>query len=117
MLLTGTTFGQVLPKGTLIGTHALTVTLQPGITREQYLQFFSNKYIPEVNKVDPDWQVYLVKSIRGNINKNSFGMVHIIKSENVRSKYMNADGSSTELCNSVNEKFKPIMDEMNKLGT
>jgi len=44
-------------------------------------------------------------------------MVHIVKSENVRSKYMNADGSSTELCNSVNEKFKPIMDEMNKLGT
>jgi len=43
--------------------------------------------------------MYLVKSIRGDI-KNSFGMIHVIKSEKIRDKYFNTDGSSNELGNS-----------------
>ena len=116
-MITGTTFGQVLQKGTLIGTHAMTVTLNAGVTMEQFIQFYSSKVLPEMNKIDPDWKVYLVKGIRGSINANSFGLIHVIKSDKIRSKYMNADGSSTELGNSVNQKIKPIMDELNKFGT
>jgi len=116
ILLSGFAFGQGLQKGNLIGTHVLTVTLQPGVTMEQYIAFYSSKVLPEMNKLDPDWKMYLVKSIRGDI-KNSFGMIHVIKSEKVRDKYYNADGTSNELGNSVNEKLKPIFDELNKLGT
>ena len=117
LLLTGMTFGQVLPKGTLIGTHAMTITLKPGVTMEQYIQFFTTKYLPELNKLDPDWQMYLVKGIRGNIFVNSFGLIHVIKSEQVRAKWVNADGTATELQKSANEKLKPITDELRKLGT
>jgi hypothetical protein len=117
LMLGGTIFGQVLQKGTLIGTHAMTVTLNTGVTMEQFIQFYSSKVLPEMNKLDPDWQVYLVKGIRGNINENSFGLIHVIKSDKVRSKYMNADGSSTDLGNSVNQKIQPVMDELNKLGS
>jgi hypothetical protein len=117
LLFAGITMGQVLPKGTVVGTHTLSVTLQPGVTMEQFLEFLSSKYIPEQNKFDPDWQMYLVKGIRGNINNNSIGLIHIIKSEKVRAKYLNPDGSWTELGNSINEKLKPISDELDKYGS
>ena len=116
-LLTVITFGQVLPKGTLIGTHAITITLQPGVTMEQYLQFLSSKYIPEFNKMDPNWQVYLVKSVRGNISTNSIGAIHVIKTEKDREKYYTADGGSSELGKSRTAKLKPVQDELNKLGS
>jgi hypothetical protein len=117
LMIAGTTYGQVLQKGTLIGTHAMIVTLNTGVTMEQFIQFYSSKVLPEMNKIDPDWKVYLVKSIRGSINENSFGLIHVIKSDKVRSKYMNADGSFTEFGNSANQKMKPVMDELNKYGT
>ena len=117
ILLTGITIGQVLPKGALIGTQQMTITLKPGVTMEQYIQFFSGRYLPESNKLDPDWQIYLVKGIRGNIFANSFGLIHVIKSEQTRAKYFNADGSVTELRKSNIEKLKPITSELNKLGT
>ena len=117
VLISGITFGQNLKKGNLIGVHTMTVTLKPGVTMEQFTQFYSNKVIPEMNKLDPEWQVYLVKSIRGNINENSIGMIHFLKSDNVRSKYYKADGTQTELGISANAKVKPVMDELEKLGT
>lgn len=116
ILLSVFAFGQGLQKGNLIGTHVMTVTLQPGVTMEQFIAFYNSKVIPEINNFDPDWKVYLVKSIRGDI-KNSFGTIHVIKSEKVRDKYYNADGSSNELGNSWNEKLKPVVDELKKLGT
>jgi hypothetical protein len=117
ILFTGVIFGQALPKGTMVGTHTLTVTLQPGATMEQFMDFLINTFVPEFNKVDPDWQAYLVKGIRGNINTNSIGVIHIFKSDKIRDKYINPDGSYTELGNSRNEKLKPIQDELNKLGS
>ncbi len=116
-LLTGITFGQVLPKGTIIGTHQMTITLKQGVTMEQYMQYFTSKYLPEYNKLDPDWQAYLVKGIRGSIFANTIGVIYVIKSEQTRAKYINPDGSATELQKSGNAKLKPVADELNKLGT
>ena len=116
ILLAGLTFGQSLQKGNLIGTHVMTVNLKPGVTMEQFIEFFKNKALPEWNKVEPDWKMYIVKSIRGDL-KNSFGMIHVVKSEKIRDKYNNDDGSSTELGKSVSEKLKPVWDELEKLGT
>jgi len=117
ILFTGVIFGQVLPKGTMVGTHVLTVTLQPGVTMEQFTEFLLNTYLPANNKLDPDWQVYLVRGLRGNINANSIGLMHILKSEKTRDKYINPDGSYTELGNSINEKLKPVKEELKKLGS
>ena len=116
VLLAGLTYGQSLQKGNLIGTHVMTVTLKPGVTMEQFIEFYKSKVIPEMNKIEPDWKVYLVKSIRGDV-KNSFGLIHVVKSEKVRDRYNNDDGSSTELGKSVSDKLKPVFDELEKLGT
>ena len=117
ILLTGIAFGQVLPKGTLIGTHAMVVNLNQGVTMDQYIEAIKTKVLPEWNKIDPDWQIYIVKSSRGNIWSNSFGLIHIVKSEEVRSKYINSDGSNTELQKAIMTKLTPVFDELNKYGT
>ena len=74
ILFTGVIFGQALPKGTMVGTHTLTVTLQPGATMEQFMDFLINTFLPEFNKVDPDWQAYLVKGIRGNLTRSGINI-------------------------------------------
>ena len=83
---------------------------------EQFLEFYKSKVIPEYEKNQVGWKFYIVKSMRGEI-KNSFGFIIVIKSENDRDKYYNADGSYTELGNSLMEKYKPIIYELKKLGT
>jgi hypothetical protein len=115
-LLTGATFGQAIQKGNLIGTHVVTVSLMPGVTMEKYVDFFKTKVIPEWEKNVPNMKVYLLKGLRGE-NMNSNGMIVVFKSSQERDKYYNADGSDTALGKSVNAKVKPVMDELEKLGT
>ena len=117
ILLTGFTFGQVLPKGTLIGTHTVTISLQPGVTMEQVMKYLTDKYIPAFNKYDPNWQIYLVKSVRGEVPKNTVGFIHVIKTQQDRDKYYITDGSSSELGTTRAQKHKPVADEFNKLAT
>ena len=116
ILLTGITFGQTLQKGNVIGVHVATITLEPGVTMEQFIAFYTNKFIPEFEKNRTGWKAYLVKSIRGDIN-NGLGLVIVIKSEKDWERYYNADRSYTELGNSANEKLKPILEELKKFGT
>ena len=116
ILFTGFTFGQTLQKGNLIGMHVLTINLDPDITMNQYLKAFSNKVIPEIEKNAPGWELFLVKGIRGE-NENSFGLIYVIESEDVRNKYNNDDSSPTELGISLQKKMQPFMDELNQLGT
>jgi hypothetical protein len=116
ILLSGFAFGQSLQKGTFIGTHVVTVTLQPGVTMEKYMEFFKSKMIPEIEKNYPGWKAYLLKGIKSESN-NTFGLLYIIKSAQDRDKYYNVDGSYNELGKSVNAKLKPVLDELGKLGT
>ena len=116
ILMAGITYGQSLQKGTLIGTHVMTVTLMPGVSMEKYMEVLKTKLIPEMEKNMPTWNVYLLKGIRGE-NNNSFGLLYIIKSAQDRDKYYNADGSDSELGKSLNVKLKPVLDELGKLGT
>ena len=117
LLLAGLSFGQVLPKGTLIGTHIMTINLNTGVSLEEFIRFFTGKYLPEMNKVDPEWQMYLVKGVRGSINADSYGLIHVIKSEEARSRFINPDGSRTEFFKSEIEKLQPINDELSKFGS
>ncbi len=116
ILMAGITYGQGLQKGNLVGTHVVTVSLKPGVTMEKYIDFYKTRLFPEMEKNMPNWKFYLVKGIRGE-NINSFGFIIIIKSVQDRDKYYNADESDSELGKSVNVKLKPVMDELEKLGT
>jgi len=115
ILFSGFTFSQTLEKGNLIGMHVMTINLDQDVTMNQFLDFFSSKLIPEINKWE-GWKAYLAKGIRGE-NENSFGIIYVIESEDARNKYYNEDGSMNELGISFQKEIQPIFDELNKLGT
>jgi hypothetical protein len=116
ILLSGLISGQTLQKGNLIGTHVSTITLQPGVTMEKFIDFYKTKVMPEYEKNFPGMKAYFVKSLRGE-NKDSFGGIMVFKSEADRDKYFKQDGSYTEVGNAAYAKLKPMLDELNKLGT
>ena len=109
-------FGQGLQKGNLVGVHVITVTLQPGVTMDKFIEVYNSKVIPAYGKYFTGGTAYLVKSLRGE-NKDSFGTFMIFKTEKERDKYFKSDGGSTDLGIAADEKMKPIIEELNKLGT
>jgi hypothetical protein len=116
ILMTGITYGQTFNKGNCIIVHVLTVTPAPNVTLVQYFDFFKNKYIPEMEKNMAGVKGYVVKGVKGDC-VNCYGVIRIYKSKADQDKYFNEDGSTTEIMNAINEKMKPILDEMGKLGT
>lgn len=112
VLLSGITFGQTLQKGNLIGTHALTIELNPGVTMEEFQDFYLNTYWPEYEKHLQGWKFYITKSIRGE-NENTYGYIGVVESEEARDKYVVDEKLKDE---AIIEKLKPVNEELNKLG-
>ncbi len=116
ILLAGTVFSQTLKKGTVLGIHNITITLAPGVTMDQFLDFMDKKYLPEVEKHFDGWKGFLMKGDRGE-NENSYAMMFYIKSLEARDKYFNSEGKLNDVGNAVMEKLSPISEERDKLGT
>ena len=111
-----TVFAQPVKKGNLVGVHVVIVGLKPGVTMEQFKDYYINKLIPELKKMDESIYIAVAEGIRGE-NANQFGLIYFIKSENDRNKYWNRDGSATQLYSDFLRKLQPYIDELNKLGT
>ena len=110
VIVAGTTFGQTLQKGNLIGVHVIDVTIQPDVTYNQWKDFYVNKLIPKMNEAyQNDAKVFLLEGIRGE-SKNEIGLIFVFKSGEARDKYFNEDGSYTEF----GEKFREKMNSVNK---
>jgi len=116
LLITGMAFGQDLQKGNVIGLHVLTVTLKPGVTMNQFNDFYINKYLPEMEKNMPEIKGYIIKGVRGE-NENKFGMIFSFKSVEVRDKYFPMPDKMSDLANAGFQKLQPLYDELDKLGT
>ncbi len=115
-LFAGITFGQALKKGNFIGLHVEDVKLAPGVTMEQYIEFLTNKYVPEYEKAF-DSEVHIMKGIRGE-NVNKYAMLIIYDSELTRNKYFEADGTVTKTAGkNASQKMQSIIKELEKLGT
>lgn len=116
ILVSGTSFGQTLEKGSLIGIHTFSLDLNSGVSFDQYKDCFLTKYIPALNENFPDIQHYLAMGNREE-NKDKIGLVVIFASREIKNKYYRADGSTTALMNARLEKVKPIRTELDRLGT
>ena len=116
ILFVGVMYGQSLQKGNLIGTHLLTLELKQGVTMEQFQEFYIKKFIPEFEKIRNGWKVYLVKGIRGE-HANSYGLIIVIESEELRDKHYNDDGNLSEFGKAALEKLAPVREELDKLVT
>ena len=115
ILLAGGIFGQTLQKGNLVAVHVITIELNHDVTMGQFQDFHVNTPIPEYEKNYPGWQLYLTKGIRGE-NKNTYGWIIVIESEEIRDKYYNDDGSITEFGQAAAEQMKPVLEETEKFG-
>ena len=114
-IFTGISSGQSLQKGNLIGTHVLTIELKPGVSMEQWQEFYIQKFMPAAEKQFQGWEGHLLKGIRGE-NENKVGVIYIIKSEKHRDMYYNKDGTMNETGLKAQNKLQPILDEIYKLG-
>jgi hypothetical protein len=116
ILFSGMAFGQSLEKDNLIGIHVFSLDLDPDVTFNQYKNFFIQNYIPELNKNFPDVKHYFAMGNREE-NKNEIGLVVVFGSQEIKDKYYHADGSTTELMNTLQERIQPIRSELDSLGT
>src|SRR4026208_2431593 len=67
VLVTSGSFAEAqgLKKGNLVGTHVMTIKLEPGVTLEQFTAFYVDKAIPAAEKIWPGGGSYPVGRIRG----------------------------------------------------
>jgi hypothetical protein len=109
------TSGQSFEKGNYVGFHVLTITLNEGITMDQYLDVYKNKVMPAYEK-NFQSKCYLIKSSRGEC-ENCVGVIIAWKSEADWSKFWNKEGGTTDLGQAALDKLKPQTEEIKKLGT
>jgi len=112
----GIIFCQSFEKGNLIGIHVFSLYLNPDVTFNEYKNFFVQSYIPELNKNFPDVNHYFAMGNREE-NRNDIGLVVLFGSQEIKNKYYHADGSTTELMNTLLEKIQPIRSKLDSLGT
>lgn len=107
---------QNLQKGNLLGMHVINITLAPNVTMEKFLDFYTNKFIPEYEKNFPGIKLYVIKGIRGE-NENKFGLVYVLKSTEVRDKYWPQKDVSSDVTQAGMKKLEPLVEERKKLAT
>lgn len=86
VMLTGIVHCQILKKDVVIAVSTYAVTLQPGITMEQYVDFLMKKYIPEYEKNFPGSKMYILRGDRGE-KKDQIGFMWYFESLKTRDKY------------------------------
>lgn len=98
-------------KGNVIGLHVASMKLKPGISREQFMEYYKNTVLGEYAKRWPEVKSFLIKGIRGE-KKNSFGVMYVFESEAVRNKFFNEDGSPTADGQAVFQGMQPTFDRL-----
>jgi len=116
LLFAGVAFGQTLQKGKVVALHRMEVSLNPGVTIDQYLGFWDTKIRPEAMKVFPEMTSHMLKGI-GADNKHEFAGLYIYESMDVLRKYWNEDGTPTEKGAAAMGKLQPLLEELGKLGS
>ena len=107
-------FGQTVHKGSLLSLHI--INLKESVTTEDYAKLVTSKAIPAYEKAFPGIKMYLIKSLRGQ-DSSSMGVIYMFNSEADRNKYLNNDGTMTELGKAAEAKLSDIGKEFDKYET
>ncbi len=102
---------QGLQSGNLLGVHVITVTLKPGVTIDQFQNFYVHEVLPEYEKHWPGLKGYLLKAFFPD-SKNKFAIVWLFKTLEDRNRNFNADGGANALEKAALEKVKPIEEKL-----
>jgi len=115
IIMAVTTYGQTVKKGTVLCPHVSTITLNQGVTMDQYVDFCKSKLIPAYEKNFPGIRCYLAKGIKGEYI-DTYSMIVFWKSKAEMEKYFKQDGSTTETGKAAMDKMKPVVDEWRNLA-
>ena len=116
LILSSVIIGQPLQKGNLVGMHVMSIKLNPGVSIEEFQNFYMNEAVPEIEKIRPGWKFFMVKAKRGEF-VDSLGVIIVIDKEESRDKYYNADNSLNELGQENSKKFDPIKERIKEFGS
>lgn len=115
ILFSGIAFSQSLQKGNLIGIHKLTITVNTGYTVDEFMDFFTNKFIPKYEEIHPGLKIYVVKGNRGE-EENKLGLLFMFNSIDARDKYWPKMGESSLLEQHNLENMTSTYEEFLKRG-
>jgi hypothetical protein len=115
VLFSASTYGQIIPKGGLIGVHNFTLKLNGSTTEAEYLAAFEAKWIPVASKAY-SCEIHVLKYLRGK-SENKWGLLFIYKDAAVRDKLFDAEGKLNAAGQVAYAKVKVIDDELSKLGS
>ena len=106
---------QTFKRGAVVAVGVHEMTLNPDVSMNQFIDFYNNKYVPELDKNWPGIKTYLMIGDRGE-NKNKLGMILIFESVAVRDKYYPVEDEETlsDAVKAANEKMKVMDAEMSK---
>jgi hypothetical protein len=113
LMIMCTVAGQTLTKGSIVAVRVQTVTLQPGITMDQYIEFLTTKYVPGFEKNYPGIKLFVIKGIRGE-KKDQIGILWFFESVEVRDKYWPNEIGSTDLAKEASSNMREINAEAGK---
>ena len=111
ILFAGVAFGQTLTKGNVIGVHNYSITLQPDVTMNQVLEFWTNKMIPEMEKVWPGGNEIVMIGDRGK-HKYGFATISYFESVEQRDKLFPTESDPNDA--PIPEALVPIFQELGK---
>lgn len=112
LLFAGSLIGQELEKGNIIGAHVWTAfQLKPGVTEEQFLNFWETKYKPAYEKHFDGVKMFVLRGIKGN-EIGVLGHMYYYKDTNTFEKYVSPTGGLTEEGLVIWEKVQPVFDEL-----
>lgn len=98
---------QGLAQGNLVGIHLVTVTLKPGVTMEQWRDFYVRRVLPEYAHNWDGLHGYLLKSISGD----RLAVVWLFDSVAQRDRYF-TNGRANDLERAAHERVAPIETEL-----
>jgi len=107
---------QTLKKDAVMALSTYTFSLNTGVTMNQFLDFYINKYIPEFEKNYPGVKEFVLMGNRGE-KKNQIGIIEYFESVAVRDKYYPTENDTimSATVKAAEDKLKAINDEMAKL--
>jgi len=87
LLFAGIAFGQTFQKGAVCYISTQTVELKDYVTMSQYMDFMTNTYIPEMEKLFPGTKLFMMKKDQREITSDILS-VWYFPSEALRDKYL-----------------------------
>lgn len=114
ILFSGIAFSQTLQKGHILGSSILTITLEPNITMEEYMDFFVNTFAPNYEKCFPGLKMRILEGVRGE-QENSFVLLTFCDSIETWNKYY-PDGGSSVIAGHANEYLASTWEKLLALG-